>query len=232
MKSKIISSIFWICCFTDIAAFTFNITGLQFVVKPLLIPCLICLFINETHDTKEISSRLMIAGLLFCWLGDVLLMFESSYPVFFILGLASFLSGHLFYIFYFSKLSAKSTKMRIQYLFILLPGVVYVFILLYLLFPFLKDLKIPVTVYAIVLAGMLSMALWQSKKIDAVTGFLFIAGAISFVLSDSLLAINKFYHPFSQAGFLIMFTYCLAQYLIVLGGITASRKVNIENNNK
>jgi len=44
-----------------------------------------------------------------------------------------------------------------------------------------------------------------------------IAGAILFIISDSLLAINKFYQPFENAGILIMFTYGVAQLLITLG---------------
>jgi uncharacterized membrane protein YhhN len=42
-------------------------------------------------------------------------------------------------------------------------------------------------------------------------------GAISFVVSDSLLAINKFYEPIERSSFLIMLTYLVAQYLIVVG---------------
>lgn len=229
MKGKIISCIFWILCITDIVTNTFNIAVLHYAVKPLLIPCLIYLFINETKHTKVTSSPLLITGLLFCWLGDVLLMFESSYPIFFILGLASFLGGHLFYIFYFSKLPSQPKKMRERNLLILLPVAVYVLILLYKLYPSLGDLKIPVTVYAIVLAAMLSMALWKSKKTDFTTGLLFIVGATSFVLSDSLLAINKFYHPFSQSVFFIMFTYSVAQYLIVMGGIRVNRNTGMIN---
>jgi uncharacterized membrane protein YhhN len=44
-------------------------------------------------------------------------------------------------------------------------------------------------------------------------------GASFFVISDSLLAINKFYQPFAHAGILIMLTYCTAQYFIVQGFI-------------
>jgi uncharacterized membrane protein YhhN len=44
------------------------------------------------------------------------------------------------------------------------------------------------------------------------------AGAISFMISDSLLAINKFMQPLAiYAGLAIMLTYLLAQYLIVEG---------------
>ena len=44
-------------------------------------------------------------------------------------------------------------------------------------------------------------------------------GAALFMTSDSLLALNKFYSPIGMGGFLIMLTYCSAQYLIVEGAL-------------
>ncbi|RYF87580.1 MAG: hypothetical protein EOO03_10470 [Chitinophagaceae bacterium] len=52
---------------------------------------------------------------------------------------------------------------------------------------------------------------------------MFIAGAAFFVLSDSLLAINKF-HTSLQCSFMVMVTYCLAQYLVVKGVILLENK--------
>ena len=42
-------------------------------------------------------------------------------------------------------------------------------------------------------------------------------GAIFFIISDSLLAINKFYFPLPYSAFWIMSTYSFAQYFIVSG---------------
>ena len=42
-------------------------------------------------------------------------------------------------------------------------------------------------------------------------------GAIFFMISDSILALNKFYQPIPFSNISIMLTYALAQYLIVLG---------------
>ena len=224
MKSKMIIYIFWVLCISDIVVNSFNIGALHYAIKPLLMQWLVYLYISETKNAKELIHRLMIFGLLFCWMGDVLLMFEPFNPIFFILGLASFLCGHIFYIFYFSKLPSAPQKIPQRNLLMLLPVAIYVFLLLYLLYPTLGDMKIPVIVYGLVIATMLSMALWQGQKIDRKTALIFLAGATSFVISDSILAINKFYHPFSQSVFSIMFTYCLAQYLIVMGGIKMYRK--------
>lgn len=53
-----------------------------------------------------------------------------------------------------------------------------------------------------------------------------LAGAALFVLSDSVLAINKFYQSFELAGLLIMLTYGAAQYFIVKGAIEYLRYSN------
>jgi uncharacterized membrane protein YhhN len=228
MKNKTIAYIFLLCCITNIFSNILGFTTLQWISKPLLMPCLMTLLVNETNFTKEKSVLLMLAGLFFGWLGDVLLMFDSN-PPFFILGLVGFLCGHLFYIFYFKNIPSSGTRTKKYNFLFLLPVLMYVAGLLYLLYPFIGALKIPVIAYAIVLGAMLCMALWQYYKIDFQTVLLFIAGAISFVISDSVLAINKFYHSFSLAGLIITTTYCTAQYLIVKGAIKVyQNKIGLE----
>jgi uncharacterized membrane protein YhhN len=92
--------------------------------------------------------------------------------------------------------------------------------LVILLLPHLGELKIPVVLYATVICSMLLGSLHIYLKTNRPANKLFVLGATLFVLSDSLLAINKFYQPFPMAGVGIMLTYCLAQYFIVRGSIT------------
>ena len=99
----------------------------------------------------------------------------------------------------------------------LLAVLVYVIELLYILWPYLGGMKLPVVVYACVIGTMLAFALWQFGKLEKKTSLLFIGGAVFFVISDSLLAISKFKVHFPLSGILIMFTYCLAQYLLARG---------------
>jgi uncharacterized membrane protein YhhN len=77
----------------------------------------------------------------------------------------------------------------------------------------------PVMVYATVICTMLLCSLHIFLKVNKPANILYLLGAALFVLSDSLLAINKFYQPFAFAGILIMLTYCAAQYFIVTGFI-------------
>lgn len=94
---------------------------------------------------------------------------------------------------------------------IILPTLAYGIALVTLLFPKLDELKLPVIVYAITICAMLIAALHIRAN------NFFAIGAILFVISDSILAVNKFYMPFALASFLIMLTYGLAQAFIILG---------------
>ena len=76
--------------------------------------------------------------------------------------------------------------------------------LITLLYPYLGEMKIAVPVYGIVISFMLLLALHMLFISNKSAGQMMMAGAILFVISDSILAINKFYSPLQNAGILIM----------------------------
>ena len=63
----------------------------------------------------------------------------------------------------------------------------------------LGDMKLPVTIYTVVILSMLLAAINREKKVNRQSFLLVLAGAILFILSDSLIAINRFEQPF-EAG--------------------------------
>jgi len=207
---------FWVLVCIDLFALLIGANWLHTIAKPLLMPALLLLLICATDQSFPRRTFLM-TGLFFSWMGDVFLLLESRYPVLFIAGLASFLITHLCYIVYFLLVkSAAVSLIQKQPLFILLI-LGYGVGLVWVLFPFLGNLKIPVILYATVICTMLLCSLHIFLKLTAPANRYFVAGAVLFVLSDSLLAINKFYQPLAFAGTLIMLTYCAAQYFIVMG---------------
>lgn len=189
--------------------------SLDLYLKPLLIPIL---SFGVYFYQKFPSKNILLTTLLFSWIGDVILLFADMAEIYFILGLVSFLISHVTYCILFTK-QLKSEKIKNKSVF----GIGSILIALYLigmlalLLPTLGDLKIPVIVYAAVISTMLLFAFngfltWKSP------GNLFVLlGAIVFVISDSILAVNKFYSPIEKSSFIIMFTYLVAQYLIVVG---------------
>jgi uncharacterized membrane protein YhhN len=212
---------FWLILFAaaavtvSVAALIENTTVYN-VVKPMLIPALLLWLLSQKNIIAA-DNKLIIAGLFFSWAGDVLLMFESRGALFFIFGLLCFLITHICYIIYFLSIkSPQPSLMRKQpWMAALLAA--YVCSLVMLLLPHLGELKIPVMIYAVVICTMAICSLHVFYKVNNPANILFAAGALLFAASDSLLAINKFYKPFPLAALLIIFTYCLAQFGIVMG---------------
>lgn len=54
---------------------------------------------------------------------------------------------------------------------------------------------------------------------NKIAGRLMITGALLFLISDSTLAVDKFYQSFEMGGIIIMLTYGLAQLFITEGAI-------------
>ena len=102
--------------------------------------------------------------------------------------------------------------------------VIYGILLVFLLWPGLGPMKVPVIVYTIVILAMALSALYRNAE----GASLVLIGAILFVSSDSLLALNKFGEPFPGARFWTMSTYILAQFLITTGMINYFNKTDEE----
>jgi len=187
-------------------------------LKPFIIPLLsISVFLSGKMESKP----LLISAMFFSWIGDVVLLFANQGVIYFIIGLVSFLIAHLFYIILFSKLQK---VINLKYKRFIPLVLLYLVGFLYFLWEKLGGMKIPVIIYALVISTMLLVAIkgyftWNSKS-----GKLLLIGAVFFVLSDSILAINKFYVPIYLSSFWIMSTYITAQFLIVKGVLNLNSK--------
>ena len=198
---------------THLLAIFFNWEICRFVTKPLLMAWLIVYFLFVTHSNSP-ARKLTLAALFFSWLGDVFLMQQE--PGFFIAGLSSFLLAQLVYSWIFLRARKRQNKNGHWNLIILVITLAYVTILYVWLYRYLpKDLQVPVLLYALAIGWMLITAFHATAKPLAYPAILLLSGAILFVLSDSMLAINQFIQPFPLAGVGIMLTYGLAQLFIV-----------------
>jgi uncharacterized membrane protein YhhN len=200
-----------------------NLEGFDWYMKPILLPLLLtAVAVSENFPTKKI----LLTALIFSWIGDIILLFSDKGELYFIFGLVAFLISHLVYIVLFSKQQNTRTNDNKALFWIgILAILAYFVFMIDTLFPKLGPLKIPVLVYAIIITTMLFFAFKGSSKWANPANNYILIGAIVFVSSDSILAFNKFYTPITHASFLIMLTYCLAQYLIVTGILKLNSKV-------
>lgn len=209
-------SVVYLVCETGGASFFI------FYLKPLLLlPLVAALIIYPRTALKN----LLITALVFSWCGDILLLFSQRGKIYFILGLISFLAAHVFYILLFLK-EIKITGKKFHFNAVgLLLIVTYLACFLYALLPHLGSLKIPVIIYALVISTMLFVAWQLSKYWPMPLSILLLTGALSFVLSDSILAINKFYQPIPLGGFFIMATYLYAQGALTISWLKKKHDV-------
>ena len=191
---------------------------LRFVSKPLLMVLLMLMYVSELGITTSFS-RLLLGALLFSWFGDILLLFNH----FFVAGLIAFLAAHICYGIYILRIKT-GTKGLLQFQPLFgIPVIAYWMLFLWLILSFLDALKIPVIIYSCVICTIWLLALNLFWKTDKKTAALFFFGAGQFVLSDSVLAINRFVYPFDILPAIVMMTYCSAQFLLVTGSIRHMR---------
>lgn len=179
--------------------------SLRFYTKTLLIPLLIVLYVGIEKYLK--TDKFFVLGLIFSFLGDVFLLFNNG----FILGLGSFLIAHCLYIFCFWRM--RSIAVKWYYLLAIMGYALCFFVWL---LPYLGDLKIPVFVYTSAISAMLFFAIRTHNR-------WLLLGALSFVVSDSLLAVNQFVYEAVVLQLGVMVTYILAQWLLVLGMLKKER---------
>lgn len=196
---------------------------LRWILKPGTM-LLIMWYAATKADSSGKYKRLIVAGLLFSVTGDVFLLLKGN--LWFVLGLFSFLIGHVIYITAFVQ-RRQFSRMHVL---VLIPIILYAVFLLNGLHGGIfadetkgyEGLWIPVIAYVIVISSMLWCATISRNKL-AVTG------AILFVISDSLLAWNMFVTPMPWLGrHGVMITYYLAQFLIAssIGGVEKKHTVN------
>jgi uncharacterized membrane protein YhhN len=189
-----------------------------FLIKALIIPALMGLFIISLNPLSDRLHRYMFTGLFFSWAGDVILELANHYPGLFTPGLICFLVAHIMYFTVFFSTRGRNSILRNR-IWLLLPVAIYGVALVSFLYKDLGSMRLPVIIYAIVILTMLSAAINRKEKVNLLSYRMVLTGAILFVISDSAIAVSRFSYKFDSSGILIMSTYILAQYLIVTGYI-------------
>ena len=207
---------------------------LIFATKPLLMVTLFVWFYLQTKASANSKFRkYLLLSIVFAFGGDTFLMFLPFDEIFFLLGLGSFLIGQLFYVFAFSNsiITSKKTFNKPLGLALLIIFLSYYAILMYALFPYLEDFLIPVLVYGVAVCAMGVSAGWRLNKVSKKSFILVFSGAMLFVLSDTIIAVNQFLYKGNlvNAQVAIMITYVLAQYLIIKGSVKYLKDHKLED---
>ena len=191
--------------------------GVHDCAKGLILPILALRFglaLSGRSGQRALRNRILMA-MAFCWIGDVTLTFSGDTA--FMLGLLSFLVGHVMFLSAFRHLlgtgaprSSKRTQGVVMALLfgVLTPTVSH-------LWGLAGDLALPVSIYAIVIAAMAfySWVLGKGPGVQALR-----MGALFFMASDLILAFGRFGEgPLPNGHFWVMSTYIAAQWALAVG---------------
>lgn len=200
-------------------------TQWHWLFKPLTMAIAIILVAASAYLTiargalgSKPPCALLIAALGGSLAGDVFLMFQG----FFIPGLVSFLVAHLFYVALFKSGQAWFAHRGALAATLGIGMAMYAFLWAGGLPP---ALRAPVAAYVLVIALMAAQAIGRATTLRDAPSLLVAVGAGFFMLSDSLLATNRFVTPLPMAQVWVLSTYYAAQVLIVLGMLPSVARV-------
>lgn len=199
----------------------YSLDWLNLISKPMIMPCIAAYFLisYEGHDTK--LKILILLAMFFSFTGDVLLIFQDQ-EGYFMFGLIGFLLAQIFYASAFLRpqFTIRDLSLIKKTPLIIAPFALFGWFIFDQLKNDLADLKFPVLVYMLAILSMAVFALNRYGRAGKNSFLLVFSGALFFVMSDLILAFNKFQGPLPLAGVWIMITYILAQFLIAKGSST------------
>lgn len=174
---------------------------LYVLFKPLTTIFIVSLLFLTPKEGHPKFKSIMMMAFGFCLLGDILLL----NPAYFVFGLVAFLLAHVLFILGFIQHKGFRFHWTSFLILFAIGGAIF-----FWLKPSLGDFMLPVLVYVLVITTMAwqGIGLYLREKGKA---YAWIALAVLlFMLSDTLLAINKFKEPIAYASLLILGTYWLS----------------------
>ncbi len=220
--------LFWTALLLDLYFIEVQISSFRYITKPGLMIFLGLYFYDSIKKYDQTGALKMTSfAIAFSWLGDVFLLIPYRQDLLFIFGLGAFLIAHLLYIMIFRKLE-NSPEVRkhpnfIRQFIFNLPILIAAALIYYIISPGLGGMKFPVIIYILTITTMAATARDRFSKTNAQSFWLIFLGAISFMVSDALLAIQKFSFAIAYGQLWVMGTYGLAQYLLIEGIIKHRR---------
>jgi uncharacterized membrane protein YhhN len=178
------------------------------VAKPLTTTLIIAVAALAAAPVPAVYKTLVLAGLLCSLLGDIALMFPEKW---FTAGLVAFLSAHVFYILAFKPAAGHPVSVGT-----FLPFVFFGLLMFFILAPGLGPMKLPVLVYIGAITAMAGFAAARFIDRGGTRPLLAFIGAVLFLISDSVLAYDRFARKMGLARVLVLATYFPAQLLIAL----------------
>jgi uncharacterized membrane protein YhhN len=181
---------------------------LVYLFRPITMAVIISLVLEAGSHAGPYYRYAIAAGLVISLAGDVFMMLRKKR---FLEGLICFLVAQVCYTFAFlSGIRLKFSSWPT------LPLLIWTVLVVVILYPHLGKMRVPVIIYILVIITMARAALERSIQLPGTAALAAAAGGVFFVISDSILAFDRFVKPFRSAQAFILSAYFAAQWLIAL----------------
>ncbi len=197
--------IYFIVTALDLIGVGLKVDWLVMLCKPLMMTSLMAFY----WVVSARRSKLYLGALFFSLLGDIFLLDKEGL---FLFGIGAFLITQVLFIVLVLRRSSRSSKSNL--IWSAIPFLIYLVLLMRTLAPELDDLFYPVLIYGSVISVFGITALNYHLNQRNSESLILLSGALLFIASDSMIALNKFYSPHMIYPVAIMLTYALAQYMI------------------
>ena len=188
-------------------------TRLRNITKPFILPALLGFYVTAARE----PSAFIILALIFSWIGDVLLIPKGN--KWFTAGGIAFMISHAFFVAgYWIDVDFSRIPVWLI-LFLAVFFIVAVILIFKKLRPYLpKALFYPMFLYLLINGTMNCFAYFRAVSLLNTAGIITAIGAALFFVSDSSLFFVRFKKDGRlQTHFLVMLTYSIGEFLIVLG---------------
>ncbi len=203
-----------------VVATSANSHWLEYVCKPAMMLILSSWFFFNSRRYGDRFTLMIQGGLFFSLIGDIALLFQHMDEFNFMIGLAAFLLAHLCYSIAFLRNISEvgGTDGLVLGSSIALLFALFAVYFSWELAPRLDEgLMIPVIAYVVAISCMGILAAFRYTRTFPRSFWMVLVGAVLFIVSDSLLATNRFLRPLSWGPTAVTITYALAQFMIAAG---------------
>ncbi|WP_397363132.1 lysoplasmalogenase family protein [Olleya sp. R77988] len=200
-----------------------NPLPLRFFTKTLIIIILFLYFFYNKNENNS-NNKYLVFGLVFFWLGDMLLLLYET-QILYIGGMLAFIVAKLFYTKRFSHQNDFKIASLAPFFVIIFTYIVVVILFVY---DNLGDFFIPTITYLFATMLMALFAFLRKDAADKTSFYLVMIGILFGIFSDTIGVLQSFYNQdIAYHEITIMSFYALFQYFIILG--LTSEKLQLED---
>jgi uncharacterized membrane protein YhhN len=185
---------------------------------------LVYLFTRRKEEVLVGINFFYLVAILFAFIGDMLLVIIND--LLFLPGMISYIVNLFFLCIFFLQLQKIYLRQLMRPLLVVLVLSVIGYFVYGFLGEKLKQFQLPVLIYMVFVAitAALAMNTTQHPQLHK-TGWYFFIGILVFILSNTILVLNRFHFLYHNLYVAVMLTYGSAQYLLARGVALVSKDI-------